>query len=51
MKVKAIVQLPDGRQEEVVTEPEKLSYIGFGGPENPTALEDLQIISTEIVEA
>ncbi|MDT7906370.1 MAG: hypothetical protein RQ863_07210 [Sulfolobales archaeon] len=51
MKVKAIVQLPDGRQVEVVAEPETLSYIGFGGPENPTALEDLQIISTEIVEA
>jgi hypothetical protein len=51
MKVKAIVQLPDGRQEEVVAEPVKLSYIDFGGPENPMALEDLQIISIEIVEA
>ena len=47
MKVKAIVKLPDGRQVEVVADPEKLSYIGFGGPENPTALEDLQIISIE----
>jgi len=28
MKVKAIVKLPDGRQEEVVAEPEMLSYIG-----------------------
>jgi hypothetical protein len=28
MKVKAIVKLPDGRQVEVVAEPEMLSYIG-----------------------
>jgi hypothetical protein len=51
MKVKAVVKLPDGRQVEVVSEPETLSYIDFGGPENPMALEDLQIISIEIVEA
>jgi len=29
MKVKAIVKLPDGRQVEVVAEPEMLSYIGL----------------------
>ena len=28
MKVKAIVKLPNGRQVEVVVEPEMLSYIG-----------------------
>lgn len=51
MKVKAVVKLPDGRQVEVVAEPEKLSYICFGGPENPMALENLQVISIEAVEA
>jgi len=34
-----------------VAEPEKLSYICFGGPENPMALENLQVISIEAVEA
>jgi hypothetical protein len=29
MKVKAIVKLPDGRQVEVVAEPEMHSYIGL----------------------
>ena len=51
MKVKAIVKLPDGWRVEVVAEPEMLSYIGFGGPENPMALEDLQVISIEVVKA
>jgi hypothetical protein len=51
MKVKAIVKLQDGRQVEVVAELEMLSYTGFGGPENPMALEDLQVISIEVVEA
>ncbi len=51
MKVKAVVKLSHGRQVEVVAEPEMLSYISFGGLENPMALEDLQVISIEVVEA
>ena len=50
MKVKAVVKLPDGRTVEVVTEPEMLAYIGFGDPENPVKLEDMQVISIEVVE-
>jgi hypothetical protein len=51
MKVKAVVKLPDGKIVEVVAEPEMLSYLSFGGPENPVKLEDLEIISIEAVES
>jgi hypothetical protein len=51
MKVRIVAKLPDGRQVEVVAEPEMLSHIYFGDPENPTSLEDLEIISIEVVEA
>ena len=50
MKVKTVVKLPDGKTVEVVAEPEMLNFIGFGDPENPMALEDLQVISIEVVE-
>jgi hypothetical protein len=50
MKVKATVKLPDGNVVEVVAEPEMLDFIGFGDPENPVKLEDLEIISIEVVE-
>jgi hypothetical protein len=50
MKVKAVVKLPDGAQVEVVAEPEMLTYIDFGDPENPVPLESLQVISIEVVE-
>ena len=51
MKVKATVKLPDGNVVEVVAEPEMLSFISFGDPENPIPLESLEIISIEAVEA
>jgi hypothetical protein len=50
MKVKIVAKLPDGRQVEVVAEPEMLGFVGFGDPENPVPLE-LQVISIEVVEA
>jgi len=50
-KVKVVAKLPDGRQIEVAAEPEMLAHISFGDPENPTPLEDLEIISIEVVEA
>ena len=50
MKVKAVVKLPDGRTVEVVAEPEMLAHISFGYPENPVKLEDMQVISIEVVE-
>ena len=51
MKVKVAVKLPDGRIVEVVAEPDMLSHITFGDPENPVKLEDLEIISIKVVEA
>jgi len=51
MNVKVVAKLPDGRIVEVVAEPEMLSHIGFGDPENPIPLESLEIISIEAVEA
>jgi len=50
-KVKVVVKLPDGRTVEVVAEPEMLGSISFGDPENPIPLEDLEVISIEVVEA
>ena len=50
MKVRIVAKLPDGRQVEVVAEPEMLSHISFGDPEKPISLEDLEIISIEVVE-
>jgi hypothetical protein len=48
-KVKVVAKLPDGIVE-VVAEPEMLAHISFGDPENPTPLEDLEIISIEVAE-
>jgi len=50
MKAKVVAKLPDGRQIEVVAEPEMLSHISFGDPENPVPLEDLEVINIEVVE-
>ena len=49
-KVKVTAKLPDGRQVEVIAEPEMLAYLSFGDPENPIPLEDLEVISIEVVE-
>jgi len=49
MKVKVVAKLPDGRIVEVVAEPEMLDFIAFGDPENPVKLEDLEVISIEVV--
>jgi len=51
MKVKITAKLPDGRQVEVLAEPEMLAHISFGDPENPVPLEHLEIISIEAVES
>ena len=50
MKVRVVAKLPDGRQVEVVAEPEMLSYTSFGDLENSVPLESLQVISIEVVE-
>jgi len=46
MKVRAVLKLPDGRQMEIITEPEALAYITV----DDVPAEDLEVISIEMIE-
>jgi len=46
MKLKVVLRTPDGRQVELVTEPEALAYITI----DDVPAEDLEVISIEMIE-